>query len=44
MAKSETVKQTQNKKALEYIYCIVNERELFSIIKQLIEQSTGTDF
>jgi len=37
MANQKNGELTQTKKAMEYVYCIVNERELFEVIKTLIE-------
>lgn len=38
MAKQNTTGQkTQSKKAMEFIFCIINERELFEAVKKLID-------
>ena len=38
MAKQKKGDKTQTKKAMEFIFCIMNERELFNAIKALIDE------
>ena len=40
MAKKNTLEETANKNAVEHIFCMINEREIFALIETLIDSQT----